>query len=145
MKRSSAIPFAAAALTAIGIGIWNPSMPVRSQENRSPSAFIAIDGDTIKSPAGVKYRLLGFDAPETYLAKCIEELDKGTAAKRRLQQLIDTGKARLVESGKLDKYRRMLATLYVAGADVATTLIAEGLARPYAGGKREGWCPTVAQ
>jgi micrococcal nuclease len=145
MKRSSAIPFVAAAIAAIGIGLWNPSMPVRSQESRSPSAFIAIDGDTIKSPAGVKYRLLGLDAPETYLAKCLEELNLGTTAKRRLQELIDTGKAKLVESGRTDKYRRPLATLYIAGADVAAILITEGLARPYAGGKREGWCPEVMQ
>jgi micrococcal nuclease len=141
----SRIPFIAAAIVAAGIGLWNPSMPVRSQETRSPSAFIAIDGDTIKSPAGIRYRLLGLDAPETYLAKCIEELDLGTAAKRRLQELIDTGKARLVESGKRDKYGRTLATLYIGGADVAGILIKEGLARPYAGGKREGWCPAVTQ
>jgi micrococcal nuclease len=140
MKRRYLIPYIAAAIavSAIGLADW-----ALSQENRSPSAFIAIDGDTIKSPAGVKYRLLGLDAPETYLAKCIEELDLGTAAKRRLQDLIDTGKARLVESGKLDKYGRSLATLYIAGADVAGILIKEGLARPYAGGKREGWCPAV--
>jgi micrococcal nuclease len=142
---SSRIPFIAAVIGAAGIGLWSPTMPVRSQENRSPSAFIAIDGDTIKSPAGVKYRLLGFDAPETYLAKCIEELDLGTAAKRRLQELIDTGKARLVESGKRDKYGRTLATLYIAGTDAAGILIKEGLARPYAGGKREGWCPEASQ
>ena len=145
MKIKPLIPFIAAVVAAVGMGIIDPSMPVRSQENRSPSAFIAIDGDTIKSPAGVKYRLLGLDAPETYLAKCIEELDLGTAAKRRLQELIDTGKARLVESGRIDKYGRTLATLHIAGADVAGILIKEGLARPYAGGKREGWCPAVTQ
>ena len=145
MKRRHLIPYAvaAAAFSAIGLADWALSQV--SQENRSPSAFIAIDGDTIKSPAGVRYRLLGFDAPETYLAKCLEELDKGTAAKRRLQELIDTGKAKLVESGRTDKYRRTLATLYIAGSDVAAILIAEGLARPYAGGKREGWCPEATQ
>jgi micrococcal nuclease len=142
MKRRYLIPYIAAGAAVITIGLADWALP---QESRSPSAFIAIDGDTIKSPAGVKYRLLGFDAPETYLAKCIEELDLGTAAKRRLQELIDTGKARLIESGKTDKYRRSLATLTINGKDVAAILIAEGLARPYAGGKREGWCPAVTQ
>lgn len=141
MKLKPLIPYIVAGVAVITIGLADWAL---SQEMRSPSAFIAIDGDTIKSPAGVKYRLLGLDAPETYLAKCIEELDLGTAAKRRLQELIDTGKARLVESGRLDKYGRTLATLYIAGADVAGILIKEGLARPYAGGKREGWCPAVA-
>lgn len=142
MKLKPLIPYIAAGVAVITIGLADWAL---SQESRSPSAFVAIDGDTIKSPAGIRYRLLGLDAPETYLAKCIDELDLGTAAKRRLQELIDTGKARLVESGRLDKYGRTLATLYIAGADVAGILIKEGLARPYAGGKREGWCPAAAQ
>lgn len=104
------------------------------------SQWIAIDGDTIKSPAGVRYRLLGFDAPETALAKCVGELDLGTKAKRRLQELINTGPAQLIESGKRDKYGRSLATLTIGGRDVAGIMIAEGLGRPYKGGKREGWC-----
>lgn len=139
---SSLIPYLAAVVATVAIGIADPSP---SQDSRSSTAFIAIDGDTIRSPAGVRYRLLGFDAPETGLAKCVEELDLGTRAKRRLQELIDTGGARLVESGRLDKFGRTLASLYVAGVDVAGTLVAEGLARPYAGGKRESWCPQEVQ
>lgn len=130
------------AVAAVAIVIAGPSA---AQDSRSSTEFVAVDGDTIRSPAGVRYRLLGFDAPETGLAKCMEELDLGTRAKRRLQELIDSGGARLVESGKLDRYGRTLASLYVAGVDVAGTLVAEGLARPYAGGKRESWCPQEAQ
>jgi micrococcal nuclease len=140
MSTSFIHPLAAAAMAAIAI-----AGPSASQDSRSSTAFVAIDGDTIRSPAGVRYRLLGFDAPETGLAKCMEELDLGTRAKRRLQELIDSGGARLVESGKLDRYGRTLASLYVAGVDVAGTLVAEGLARPYAGGKRESWCPPESQ
>jgi micrococcal nuclease len=139
---ASRLPFIAAVAAVIAIGIADPSAP---QDNRSPSAFVAIDGDTIRSPAGIRYRLLGLDAPETALAQCVEELDLGTKAKRRLQELIDTGAARLIESGRIDKYGRTLATLYVAGTDAALILIAEGLARPYAGGRRESWCPAVTQ
>lgn len=41
---------------------------------------------------------------------------------------------------RLDKYRRSLATLTVNGEDVAAMMIGEGLARPYHGERREGWC-----
>ena len=50
-----------------------------------------MDGDTIRSPAGVTYRLLGFDTPETYRSRCAEELSLGIKAKRRLDQLIASG------------------------------------------------------
>jgi endonuclease YncB( thermonuclease family) len=42
-----------------------------------PTAFIVVDGDTIKSPAGVTYRLMGFDSPETFRAKCADEFALG--------------------------------------------------------------------
>ena len=107
---------------------------------QGPSGFIAVDGDTIRSPAGVRYRLLGFDAPETFQARCDEELALGLKAKERLQELISSGVAVLLESGETDKYGRTLARLTVSNRDVGAILIAEGLARPYSGGKREGWC-----
>ena len=129
----------AAIIALIIILALAPDAKVRGQ-NLGLSQWIAVDGDTIKSPAGVRYRLLGFDAPETALAKCIGELDLGTKAKRRLQELINTGPAQLIESGKRDKYGRSLATLMIGGRDVAGIMIAEGLGRPYKGGKREGWC-----
>ena len=46
-----------------------------------PTAFVVIDGDTIRSPAGIKYRFLGFDAPETFYATCDQELQLGMKAK----------------------------------------------------------------
>jgi micrococcal nuclease len=94
-----------------------------AQDALPSSAFIVVDGDTIKSPAGVRYRLVGFDCPETFRAKCDEELALGLAASR------------------LDKYGRTLATLTVNGRDVGEVLISEGLARAYKGRKRESWCP----
>ena len=61
-------------------------------------------------------------------------------AKTRLEQLIASGTARIIESGRLDKYGRTLAVLTVNGQDVAATMIGEGLARPYHGERRQGWC-----
>jgi micrococcal nuclease len=68
------------------------------------------------------------------------ELQLGMKAKARLEQLIASGTARIIESGKLDKYRRSLATLTVNGKDVAAVMIGERLARPYHGERRQGWC-----
>jgi endonuclease YncB( thermonuclease family) len=39
-----------------------------------------------------------------------------------------------------DKYGRLLVAMYVDGADVGETLIAEGLAVSYRGGQRINWC-----
>lgn len=105
-------------------------------------AWIVVDGDTMKAPYGVTYRVLGYDTPETHFAKCDAERRLGRVATRRFEQLLASGEVKVVESGRIDKYRRMLATVYVNGRDVSETMIAEGLARPYDGGKRESWCAT---
>lgn len=104
------------------------------------TAFIVVDGDTIKAPYGVTYRLLGFDTPETYFAKCDAELELGLAAKERLEELLRTSEVTVIESGKRDKYGRTLAYLKADGRDVGEILIGEGLARPYHGEKRKSWC-----
>jgi endonuclease YncB( thermonuclease family) len=114
-------------------------VPPAAPPSTGPSAFIVIDGDTIRSPAGVKYRLMGFDAPETYRAQCPEELAIGLKAKVRMEELIASGTARLMEH-RLDKYGRTLAVLMIDGKDVAETMIEAGLARPYHGERRQGWC-----
>jgi micrococcal nuclease len=38
------------------------------------------------------------------------------------------------------KYFRILADVYVDGENLTDLLISAGHARPYDGGKREGWC-----
>jgi micrococcal nuclease len=111
-----------------------------AQDRLAPSAFIVVDGDTIRSPAGIRYRLLGFDAPEIFHAQCDSEYSLGMRAKARLEDLIAGGNARLVESGKLDRYARALAVLTINGRDVAETLVQEGLARRYFGRRRQSWC-----
>jgi endonuclease YncB( thermonuclease family) len=40
-----------------------------------------------------------------------------------------------------DKYRKRIdAYVEIDGRDLGDSLIAAGLARPYAGGHRDGWC-----
>ena len=107
----------------------------------TPSAYRVIDGDTVDAPTGVRYRLLGYDTPETYRAICDEELALGKRATERLKELLASGEVQLIESGKTDRYGRSLARLTVDGNDVGQILIGEGLARPYYGGRHQGWCP----
>ncbi|MDO5759376.1 MAG: hypothetical protein Q4P24_18470 [Rhodobacterales bacterium] len=51
------------------------------------SKIYVVDGDTIKI-GGESVRLVGFDTPETYRAKCEYELQLGNMATARLRELI---------------------------------------------------------
>lgn len=104
------------------------------------------DGDTCRAViAGAEepVRLLGYDTPEIKGA-CPAEKALARQARDRLRQLIAEATDRQLCSDdgfRRDKYRRILARLLLDGRDVAAELIAEGLARPYDGGRREPWCP----
>lgn len=106
----------------------------------SPSSVTVIDGDTIKID-GTSYRLKGFDAPETFHAKCAAERELGVAASQRLRSMLNEATNVEIEAFGHDKYRRVLASLYINGADVAIAMISEGRAVPYNGRtKRKDWC-----
>lgn len=104
------------------------------------SQIRVVDGDTIEH-AGRKYRLTGYDTPETHFSECSSEKALGDRATRRLRQLIDDAKSvRLEPERGTDRYGRGLGKLLIDGQDAGDLLISEGLARPYLGGKRQGWC-----
>jgi endonuclease YncB( thermonuclease family) len=129
-----------------------PSTP--QQSSYSPPIEI-IDGDTIRS-GGYVYRLVGFDTPETGRnARCAREQTLGTAATRRLTELVRGGGHVLArvpcacvagtEGTSACNYGRLCGRLTVQGRDVGSILIGEGLARPYVCGgtscpPRAGWC-----
>lgn len=53
----------------------SPKLPGIAPEGEvGAGAYEVIDGDTIRAPYGVKYRLLGFAAPETFQTRCDAEL-----------------------------------------------------------------------
>lgn len=131
MRRGLIITPFVACLCLLGVNIYRTA---------PPHGIVVIDGDTIERH-GVRYRLIGFDAPETFRAQCSSEFDKGVAAKHRLQDLISSGDVRLVDTRREDRYGRGLARLYTNGRDAGAVLIGEGLARPYDGrSRRQGWC-----
>jgi len=99
-----------------------------------------VDGDTIYLN-GDKIRIAGIDAPETHDYGCASELDRGERAANRLQALLNSGGQVTLTSIDRDEdvYSRKLRNVAVGGADVGDTLIGEGLARAYGGG-RKSWC-----
>ncbi len=107
-----------------------------------------VDGDTIEVRVHVwlgqevitRVRLLGIDAPEIAGA-CGPERSQAVAARDRLAALLGEGPLTLIDL-RPDKYfgRVVGRVLTGAGDDAGAALIREGLARPYAGGRRQGWC-----
>lgn len=102
------------------------------------------DGDTVRAwcpGRGLEsVRLTGFDTPEVFSPKCPSEWAKGTIATGALAwHVLMAGEAALVLSGR-DRYGRALGRLNLDGRNVADLMIAEGHARRYDGGRRQGWC-----
>jgi micrococcal nuclease len=97
------------------------------------------DGDTIRL-GRERIRIVGLDTPEYGdKARCREEARAAEQAKQALIGEIAHGGVELHRQGT-DRYGRTLARVTVNGRAVADTLIAQGLARPYSGGYRAGWC-----
>ncbi len=98
------------------------------------------DGDTfrIASVSGFeKIRISNIDAPEIE-ARCSFEAGLAQKAKLRLAELLQLGEVR-VNTEKIDRYGRILATVENASGDIGDRLVAEGVARTWTG-RREAWC-----
>lgn len=103
-----------------------------------------IDGDTVRmwcaGRGSTTARLTGLDAPELFSPSCPAELLAATRAKWALRLAIWTaGEVVLVREGT-DRYGRTLVAAFLDGEPLARRMIAAGHARPYSGGRREGWC-----
>ena len=107
-----------------------------------------IDGDTIAVRVHVwlgqlvetRVRLIGVDAPELR-GRCAAERGRAERAREWLRERVGRGEV-VLRDIRFDKYGgRVLAQVETAsGEDLARELLAEGLARPYRGGRRGGWC-----
>jgi endonuclease YncB( thermonuclease family) len=140
------------AAAAFGVGEFADS-PVSSGEPVAGPVAAAvlevIDGDTILVRARIwlgqdvetRVRLFGADAPETK-ARCEEERRLARIAREFVRERLESRRV-LLRDIRYDKYgRRVLARVITPeGDDLAESLIHRGLARPYGGGTRTGWCP----
>jgi endonuclease YncB( thermonuclease family) len=112
-----------------------------------------IDGDTVSLDDGrPNIRLVGFNAAETgNRARCEAERQKGESAKRRLRELVASGRSDFqqiacscapgTEGTDACNFGRRCGTLRVNGVDVGASLIGEGLAVRFVCGATG--CPTL--
>lgn len=105
-----------------------------------------VDGDTLVVVVEVwpeltvraRLRLAGIDAPELRApAACERRLAE--AARAEALAWVARGPVAVTLTDR-DKYGRALGRVHRDGADLAETLMAAGLARPYDGGRRRPWC-----
>jgi endonuclease YncB( thermonuclease family) len=114
----------------------------------SATVVRVVDGDTLTVDATiwigqhltVNARIRGIDAPELHGA-CEREKTMAEAAKAKLAGIAEARPVRLINIEN-DKYGgRVLADIETAeGTNLATYMLATGLARAYDGGNRGGWC-----
>ena len=110
-----------------------------------------IDGDTVEIEADflppplkptLKLRILGVDTPEKKSrAKCASESRLAEKASMFTQRMISEGLIKKIQIKSWDKYGgRVLGDVIVDGESLKDLLLSKGLAKPYEGGKKIGWC-----
>lgn len=114
-----------AALTA-AVVFWQPGYRV-------------IDGDTL-AHGYWRWRMAGWDAPETRRARCPAEKALGERAAARLRELV-AGEFVLEQVRGRDPHGRRVARFLADRRDAGEIMAAEGLAKPWRGtGAKPEWC-----
>jgi len=101
-----------------------------------------VDGDTVDAHIDLGFditihkriRLAGIDSPESR-TRDLEEKARGLASKDKLIELLGDGNF-ILESKEVGKYGRVLGTLIVEDININDTLVEEGFAVEYWGGKK---------
>lgn len=148
------IGFAADQVSSKLSGEPTATIPTKSVVHAPTSISVhVIAGDTISLKDGrANVRLVGFNAPETgHRARCEAERRKGESAKRRLSELVSSGRSDFqqiacscapgTEGTDACNFGRRCGTLRVNGVDVGATLVGEGLAARFVCGATS--CPTL--
>jgi len=102
-----------------------------------------VDGDTVDAHIDLGFdvtihkriRLAGIDSPESR-TRDLEEKAKGLASKDKLVELLGDGDF-ILESKEVGKYGRVLGVLIVEDININDTLVEEGFAVEYWGGKKK--------
>ena len=84
-------------------------------------------------------RANGFDAPEIK-GKCESEKVAARKAKQLTVETLRSAKVIELKNMRRGKYFRIIADVYADGVSLSKIHLTAGTARPYHGGKREGWC-----
>ena len=141
MRRHLPIVLILALVPAVAMGAETIPGPVNA---RVVSVY---DGDTLTVDAEpwpdvtirTRVRLAGVDTPEIR-GKCQSEKDLAVRARDFVRTTV--GAQVQLTNVRPGKYAgRVIADVWVRGRKLSDMLIAEGLGRPYHGGRREGWCP----
>ena len=132
---------------------WVMSRHIRSSAPRSPSPGTSptrttpqrieegtvtrvADGDTITvitaNQTKLRIRMVGIDAPETPKGTKFPGQPYGKEAEAYLKQLVE-GKRVTVEIYHVDRYKRLLSTIFLDGKDINLAMIEAGLAEVYRG------------
>lgn len=139
------------ALACLVLALSEPSLAGEAANVRYSWQVIAIkDGDTLAvelpglpAPLNpVAVRLRNVDTPESGgRARCASERKLAERATRFTRAAVAGARTIEFETPSWDKYGgRIDAEVWIDGKRLAQQLIAAGLARPYDGGKRAGWC-----
>ena len=121
---------------------WIFCFGILAHSATAAEGWVAVDGDTLRSPAGVVVRIANIDAPEA-AGKCQCQAECALAAKATAYVRASLSRAGAVElrpySRPKDRHGRTLAYVMVDGRDLGEMLVSEGLARRWTG-RREPWC-----
>jgi micrococcal nuclease len=91
----------------------------------------AADGDTVtvitSNQTKLRIRMLGIDAPETPKGAKFPGQPYGPETEAYLKRLVE-GKRVTVEISGVDRYKRLLSTIFIDGKDINLAMIEVGLA-----------------
>ncbi len=126
-------------------------LPISANALKVSRVVSVYDGDTLRVDIdgypdvigkNMPIRIRGIDTPEIR-GKCPEEKAMAKKARDFLRKKL--AEAKEIELLDVDrgKYFRLVASVKVDGQSVGSLLLSKGLARPYDGGKKQGWCQSL--